>query len=90
VNGDERAYALSLDRQVTPAETTRRQTGTAEQWAGQSHDIAVELIYGKLPHTGTLSDSYENAALPVVNEQLEEAGIRLAVVLNHVLARQAY
>ena len=34
---------------------------------------------------GALPASYEAAALPVVNVQLERAGIRLAAVLNAVL-----
>ena len=37
------------------------------------------------PDSGTLPDSYEGAALPVVNEQLGKAGVRLAMVLNAAL-----
>lgn len=88
VNGDERSYALRLNRHITPADAARWQTGTPEGWADESHEIAVELIYGKLTHSGTLPDSYERAALPVVDKQIERAGIRLAVVLNRALARQ--
>lgn len=43
------------------------------------------MVYGALPHSGTLPESYEGAALPVVNEQLEKAGVRLAMVLNAAL-----
>jgi hypothetical protein len=87
VNGDERSYALGLDRQITPAEAARWGAGTPQQWANESHAVAVNLIYGKLAHSGTLPDGYETAALPVVDEQLERAGIRLATVLNRALAR---
>ena len=40
------------------------------------------MIYEKLPHSGVLPDSYKADALPIVNEQLERAGVRLAMVLN--------
>jgi hypothetical protein len=51
------------------------------------HEIAARTIYGELPHSGTLPDDYETKALPMVNEQLERAGVRLAVVLNASLKR---
>jgi hypothetical protein len=48
--------------------------------------IAVAEIYGKLRHSGALPASYERVALPIVNQQLERAGVRLAAVLNDALA----
>ena len=42
-------------------------------------------IYGRLLHSGTLPEEYQTAALPIANEQLERAGIRLARVLNESL-----
>jgi hypothetical protein len=48
----------------------------------------VTVIYGRLPHeAGTLPADYENASLPVVNGQLERAGVRLAGILNQALTR---
>jgi hypothetical protein len=48
-----------------------------------SYRIARRLIYGDWPHQpGPLPASYETAALPVVNVQLERAGVRLAAVLS--------
>jgi hypothetical protein len=85
VSGDERGYALRLDVQITSAEAARWQTGMVEEWANESHAFAATLIYGKQPHSGTLPASYESAALPVVDEQLERAGIRLAMMLNRSL-----
>jgi hypothetical protein len=85
VNGDERSYALHLDRQIMPTEAATWQTGTPEQWANESHDIAVKLIYCKLAHSGTLSGDYGRVALPVIDQQLEKAGIRLAAILNNEL-----
>ena len=87
VNGDERAYALDLAKQITPADVSAWQTGTPEQWANESHAIAVKVIYGELWHRGTLPASYEGAALPIVNVQLEKAGLRLAAVLIRALGQ---
>jgi hypothetical protein len=83
VQGDERAYALDLVRDITPEKITSWQAGSTVDWANQSHAVAATAIYGRLPHgAGTLPGSYEDAALPIVNEQLERAGVRLAFVLN--------
>lgn len=87
VNGDERSYALRLDRQITSADAVSWQTGKTEQWANESHAIAVNLIYGDLPHSGALSSNYESATLPIVDAQLQRAGIRLASILNRSLNR---
>ncbi len=58
------------------------------RWVTESYTVARQVIYRALPHgPGMLPTSYEHSALPVVNEQLEEAGIRLAVTLNAALSR---
>jgi S1/P1 Nuclease len=54
-------------------------------WANEAHDLATSSVYGELQHAGALPDSYEAQALPIVNEQLERAGVRLAKVLNNCL-----
>jgi len=88
VRGDERAYALRLVKSITPAEIAKWRGGSAADWANESHAIAQRIIYGELPHEpGYLPSSYERAALPIVNEQLEKAGVRVAAVLNAVLPR---
>jgi len=48
-------------------------------------DVATSTVYGELQHEGVLPDSYEVQALPIVNKQLERAGVRLAKVLNESL-----
>jgi S1/P1 Nuclease len=82
VKGDERSYALQLVREITPAKRRRWSRGDPVSWANESHRIAARVIYKLLPHGGTLPDSYGNEALPIVNEQLERAGVRLGMVLN--------
>jgi hypothetical protein len=85
VKGDERAYALRLAGDMTLAQSQQWSAGNAVSWANESYSIAVRVIYGQLPHSGTLPDIYETEALPIVNQQLSRAGVRLAMVLNECL-----
>jgi nuclease S1 len=86
VQGDERDYALRLVHQIAPEQITSWQLGSTIDWANESHAIAAKVIYRDLEHRpGPLPSSYEDAALPIVNEQLERAGVRLAWLLNHIL-----
>lgn len=81
---------------------------TFDKWSWETHLLAEQYVYGKLPtripveapvHMAACSDNnhvstrmlalhedleqpYEDAATPVVHEQLAKAGIRLAAVLN--------
>jgi hypothetical protein len=88
VRGDERAYARRLVRSITSGEIAKWRDGSAADWANESHAVVQRVIYSALPHgPGYLPASYERAALPIVNEQLEKAGVRLAAVLNAVLAK---
>jgi hypothetical protein len=85
VNGDDRAYAMRLAHAITPAEAEAWANGSPADWANESHDIARRIVYGALPHEGALPATYAARALPVANEQLEKAGVRLANVLNGAL-----
>jgi hypothetical protein len=85
VKGDERSYALQLVREIRPAKRRRWSRGDPVAWANESYRVAVRTIYGRLAHSGTLPEEYESAALPIANEQLERAGVRLAKVLNECL-----
>lgn len=85
VKGDERGYAMQLTRNITPAEVNEWSHGDPISWANKSHAVAVLRVYGELQHAGALPDTYEAPAIPIVNEQLERAGVRLAKVLNDCL-----
>jgi len=85
VKGNERAYALQLVQSITEEQHQQWSEGTLTSWVDEGHEIATRTIYGELPHIGTLPDDYEAKALPVVNEQLKRAGVRLATVLNACL-----
>lgn len=86
IRGDERGYALSLASAITPVMVEAWSKSSPIDWANESHLVAERVIYNKLPHMpGVLPTSYERAALPIVNEQLEKAGVRLAALLNSAL-----
>jgi hypothetical protein len=85
VKGNERAYGVRLVQSITEEQRQRWSEGSIISWVNEGHEIAAQIIYKELPHTGTLPDNYVTRALPVVNEQLERAGVRLATVLNEAL-----
>jgi hypothetical protein len=85
--GGEEALFADLDRDLTPKKTKKYAKGGVKNWAEQSHREAQRVVYGKLPKTAAgaqvdLGEPYRQAADPVVKEQLERAGARLAKVLN--------
>jgi hypothetical protein len=75
--------------------------GTVRDWAEQSHKVAQKMVYGKLPKTSppaaaaagsvagaapiTITAAYEQKADLVIARQIEEAGVRLASLLNATL-----
>ena len=65
--------------------------GSVGDWAEQSHQLAVKITYGKLPKTTDktkpyeIDATYEQTADPVIRQQIEKAGDRLARALNENL-----
>ena len=81
------SLATALEGRITPEQRAAWVRGSVEEWALESHALAVSVAYGRLP-SGTnpnLADDYVNATMPVVEEQIEKAGIRLAHLLNEAL-----
>ncbi len=88
--GDENAMFAMLSKDLTDKRAKKLGKGTVEEWAEQSHKAGQKVVYGKLPKVakGTpekLDATYEKAADPVVKEQLEKGGARLAATLNAML-----
>ena len=88
--GTEDALFADLSKDLTPKRAKNFAKGNVRAWAEQAHRQGQVIVYGKLPKVepGTtikLSESYEQAADPVVKEQIERAGVRLAKVLNAAL-----
>jgi hypothetical protein len=65
--------------------------GTVIDWATESRDIARDHLFANLTEPDAsgitaLADSYADDNWPIVEDRLELAGLRLAVVLNRVLS----
>jgi hypothetical protein len=58
---------------------------TPVQWANESHDIARDFVYRRLPTSLDITPEYAAAARPIIQERLLRAGVRLAAVLNTAL-----
>ncbi|NHN85923.1 nuclease [Acetobacter musti] len=84
--------AKKLDKDITDDEiaywtadlTTGDDRKAAIDWVDESHSLARTVAYGALPHLrgSELGDDYATLAWPVARLRLEQAGIRLAAVLN--------
>jgi hypothetical protein len=82
-------FADALDKKITPKQRNEWSAGTPEQWANESHRVAVEKVYSDMPEDGPpqkLGREYVASKVPVVAEQLERASTRLAHVLNKALS----
>ena len=88
--GQEDALFAQYSRELTDKRAKKLGKGTVEEWAEQSHKTAQKVVYGKLPKAaaGTpvkVDAAYERAAAPVIRDQIEKAGARLAALLNATL-----
>lgn len=77
----------TLRQAITANETAAWSGGTVEQWADESFHAAQATVYGLLPsapggQVAQLGEWYGQMAQPVLERQLEKAGVRLAAILN--------
>lgn len=99
-DGPEAERAISsarpaLARRYSAAEKTRLGGGTVEDWARESWQISRDFLYpqafGKAPCGMTepekivWTDEAIEKAIPIVDERVERAGIRLAEMLDEAL-----
>jgi len=82
----ERAYVDHLQFWINQQSLFVLQSGTAADWAMESHRAAVEVAY-RIPRNRKLSKDYFEKSLPVMDALLAKAGVRLARVLNEAFAR---
>lgn len=86
----------SLVRRYSPAERQRLATGTTEDWARESYEISRDTLYplafgGKLPCDAKepqailWSNEAIEASIPIIDERIERAGLRLAAMLDKAL-----
>ena len=59
-------------------------------WTDESHSLARSIAYGALPETkaADIRDAYTSIAWPVIQLRLQQAGVRLAAVLNTALGKE--
>ena len=90
------ASALSLNEAVTEDQAHQWETLDVLGWSQETYRHAADEAY-KRPEGGgfvdveegdALGDAYFDRALPVVKEQLQKAGVRLAFLLNSIAAGQ--
>jgi hypothetical protein len=90
--GGERAIAQA---RIGEADRAAWERGTISEWIDESHRIAREFVYPRLPVASSCSrkiqgvvaidESYYSAAAPIIDAQIRKAGVRLARVLNESL-----
>jgi hypothetical protein len=80
----EAAYVERLQAWLKKRSISDLQKGTVTDWALEAHRAAVDVAY-RLPKNRRLSKNYFERSLPVVDELLAKAGVRLARVLNEAL-----
>ena len=90
---DAEEYAQKLAQKLDApamADTIKewRQHATPADWAMESHKLTVEHAYKGIPvkppanQNPKLDQQYVDEAKPVIEAQLEKAGVRLADILN--------
>lgn len=77
----EGAYVERLQTWLKKRLIFELQKGTVVDWALEAHRAAVDVAY-RLPKNRRLSKNYFEKSLPVIDELLAKAGVRLARVLN--------
>lgn len=88
--GNEEALFAQYSAEMTNKLAKKWGKGKVNAWAEQSHKAAQTVVYGKLPKAPaggqvTVDTAYEQLADPVIKDQIQRAGARLAMVLNTTL-----
>lgn len=78
--------AKSLNASISAEQEKQWRAGTYKDWTWESHQLARDEIYGKLPEGEhkALDDAYLENARGVVELQLMKAGVRLAETLERI------
>jgi hypothetical protein len=78
------AFAAELESRITPQEKAEWQKGSIEDWVMEGHRLAQAVAYGDLSNgnPAPITAAQERQADPVIELQLEKAGVRLAYLLD--------
>jgi nuclease S1 len=83
-----RDRAARLEAELTSAEADEWDTTDPVVWVNESYQAAVVYAYDASPEA-SLGQDYLDMCLPVAEEQLLKAGVRLAAILNEIAAARA-
>ncbi|MFN0131776.1 MAG: S1/P1 nuclease [Phycisphaerales bacterium] len=80
---DWQEYAIDLDAKIRPQDVIAyTEHMTPLDWAQESYQLAVREVYGTLQQDETIARPYVDEKLPVIEDQLSIAGVRLATMIN--------
>jgi hypothetical protein len=84
VNRNPEALAAELERKITPQDRADWTKGSIEDWVLEGHRLAQGVAYGDLGggNPAPITPVYEQQADPVIEVQLERAGVRLAYLMD--------
>jgi len=80
----ESTYVKRLQKMIATRNMEKLQRGTITDWALESHALAKAHAY-QLPPNGEIGSNYYNANIPIVDNQMAKAAVRLARVMNDAL-----
>jgi len=78
-------YGSTLNERISAEQANAWAKGTTSEWAVESWRLARDVVHAGVPADGDppkLGEDYTAKAQPVVDEQIQKAGVRLAAVLN--------
>lgn len=80
-------YTQALEKQITPDRAAEWSRGSVEDWANESLQFARKAYTqpgttGELRKGAKLGQPYYEANLPLAEQRIEQAGVRLASLLN--------
>lgn len=79
-------FAAQLNDMLRPADIAAYTEWMSPlDWAQESYAIAVDEVYGRVEPNESVAAPYVDDMLPVVEEQLLAAGVRLAATLNELV-----
>lgn len=82
---DDAHYVAALEDKIKQDRWDQRPTGTPAEWALQSLLLAKPAL---LPQHANVDEAYYRVQIPVIEERLALAGLRLASLLNGIFTTQ--
>ncbi len=82
---DPAATARRLNAEITAAQAAAWENFDVVGWSRESYEVVKTLVYD-VPPDGKLGDDYYERAAPIVERRMQQAGVRLAFLLNNAAA----